>query len=159
MKQIKVYDNQTIIDVINNKVGNLDCLYSSLVLNNLTSLDDILDINVPINYEESWVKKIEKTLNYPGKNLYKNTFDNQSTFDVYLQFNGNFDGFYGFLNVNKFDYNKDLNLENVIIESKYRTITNDVKYSTKVGYTLTNYLLLEDNSYVLLENNYKIIIN
>jgi len=161
MNELKVYDNQTIIDVIGNNIGNLDCLYSSLLLNNLTSVENILDIDIPIKYEKSYIKKIYKKLTVNPRKIEKKTYDNQSVFDVYLQFNNNFDGFYNFLDLNNFNSNYDLNLEIVIISSELNSEFNKIKYCTKVGEPIMdiNFLLLENSSYVKQENDYKIIIN
>lgn len=170
IKQYNVRYDETVIDVVSKTLGNLNNVYSFIVLNGLSSIEDVLFVGQVLNYDTTLIQFNDTNLKLNAKNVdeYKTfkTYDNQSIYDLCLNKYGNLDELANFILHNKFDGidDNDCQLKSVVVlNSKF-----DKTYSKNNFVTLykpvtiveeESLLLLNTGDYVLLTNNNKIKLN
>lgn len=165
-KEVKVLQGQTIFDIA------LYCYNdSSLVYNLINENSFITDILMDLTgytlvYTPIEIVKYEAKLNIKKENKVVTIRQEQSLFDLSLQYYGSIENVYDLIQENNY-------LENILSNNyngnvlNYKSDTNYVNsYFSKnlinIGTNIIynyNYLLQENNSYLLQENGYKIILN
>lgn len=173
---IQIYtirDCDTVVDINMKVYNNLNNIYTFIELNS----DKIVDINTDLTqyigdilyYDASLLKKETIILNDKNSTTLT-TVEKQSIYDLCIQQYGNLDNLYQFLLDNKIDSIDDFNIsltsviiDNTKIKSNHLREyfeKNNIKIITCSDIVLKkfDYLLLETDGYILLEDNSKIII-
>lgn len=168
IKLYKIKSDETIIDAVINTYGNLNNVYSFILLNNLDSIESVLIPTTDLSYNTNLI-------NFKPSQLYLNTitlsptkviktFDYQSTYDVCLQNYGTLDKMYELITNNDFISvdDSDIQLKDIIIKTNlevqnYKKISAKFATLDKIAGELNKYyILLENDFYLLFEDGFKI---
>ena len=166
IKDYNVRFDETVVDIVSKTLKNLNDVYSFIVSNNLSSIEEVLNVGEVLKYDTSLIQ-FEDTnlkLNPTYINEFKTfkTFENQSIFDLCLNKYGTLNELSTFIVENNFDGIDDnnCNLKSVQIQnSKYDKTYSKNNFVTLYDENIVfdeNFLLLNTGSYVLLTNNNKI---